>query len=181
MKLFKNVDIEDIKAIMTDGVLPISVTGNNNWNSGNRANNSSDMVYLFNPTSDLNTFVQYGMLLLEVDVDGATKNEIMSTDVNEGSYEEFIISEVKPEQITAIYAPAIFKEQIQSFVNGLSVTYVEMTAEHYGEHDLVPADEDTLLQFRNTILGLSTNDFNYFRGLKDSGAVMDIYNVRYEI
>lgn len=181
MKLFKNVDIEDIQAIMANGILPISVTGNNNWNNNNRANNSCDHVYLFKPTGNLNTFVQYGMLLLEVEVDDATQNEIQSADFNRGSYDEFIISEVKPEQVTNIYAPAIFREQIQPFVDGLNVTYVEISAEHYGEDDLVQASEETLLQFRNTILGISTNDSNYFRGLKPSGAILDIYNVRYEI
>jgi hypothetical protein len=31
MKLYKNVDIKDLESILENGILPISVTGNDNW------------------------------------------------------------------------------------------------------------------------------------------------------
>lgn len=34
MKLFKNVGIEDLESILKNGILPISETGNDNWEEG---------------------------------------------------------------------------------------------------------------------------------------------------
>ena len=47
MKLYKNVDILDLENIMREGILPIDVTGNNNWEESRRSNNATDVVYLF--------------------------------------------------------------------------------------------------------------------------------------
>lgn len=70
MKLYKNVDIKDLQAILREGIQPISVTGNNNWSDGKRASNSEDVVYLFETIKgESNTFPQYGMALL-IDADG---------------------------------------------------------------------------------------------------------------
>lgn len=101
MKLYKNVSSEDLEKILKEGILPISKTGNDNWDGNRRANNSTEVVYLFNPTSDVTSFTQYGDVVLEVEVE-AYRNEIAPNDSNRGQYEEYIVSEVKPEQIIGV-------------------------------------------------------------------------------
>lgn len=101
MKLYKNVSSEDLEKILKEGILPISKTGNDNWEGNRRANNSTEVVYLFNPTSDVTSFTQYGDVVLEVEVE-AYRNEIAPNDSNRGQYEEYIVAEVKPEQIIGV-------------------------------------------------------------------------------
>lgn len=101
MKLYKNVSSEDLEKILKEGILPISKTGNDNWEGNRRANNSTEVVYLFNPTTDITSFTQYGDVVLEVEVE-AYRNEIAPNDSNRGQYEEYIVAEVKPEQIIGV-------------------------------------------------------------------------------
>lgn len=101
MKLYKNVRSEDLDKILKEGILPISKTGNDNWEGNRRANNSTEVVYLFNPTSEVKSFTQYGDVVLEVEVE-AYRNEIAPNDSNRGMYEEYIVAEVKPEQIVGV-------------------------------------------------------------------------------
>lgn len=101
MKLYKNVSSEDLEKILKEGILPISKTGNDNWEGNRRANNSTEVVYLFNPTTDVTSFTQYGDVVLEVEVE-AYRNEIAPNDSNRGQYEEYIVAEVKPEQIIGV-------------------------------------------------------------------------------
>lgn len=101
MKLYKNVSSDDLEKILKEGILPISKTGNDNWEGNRRANNSTEVVYLFNPTSDVTSFTQYGDVVLEVEVE-AYRNEIAPNDSNRGQYEEYIVAEVKPEQIIGV-------------------------------------------------------------------------------
>ena len=49
MKLFKNVGLQELKDILNYGILPISITGNDNWEENYRSNNSREVVYLFKP------------------------------------------------------------------------------------------------------------------------------------
>ena len=101
MKLYKNVSSEDLEKILKEGILPISKTGNDNWEGNRRANNSAEVVYLFNPTSEVKSFSQYGDVVLEVEVE-AYRNEIAPNDSNRGQYEEYIVAEVKPEEIVGV-------------------------------------------------------------------------------
>lgn len=101
MKLYKNVSSEDLEKILKEGILPISKTGNDNWEGNRRANNSTEVVYLFNPTTDVTSFTQYGDVVLEVEVE-AYRNEIAPNDSNRGQYEEYIVAEVKPEEIVGV-------------------------------------------------------------------------------
>lgn len=98
MKLYKVVSSEDLEKILKEGILPISKTGNDNWKNDRRANNSTEVVYLFNPLTEKKDFSQYGDVLLTVETT-AYKNEIEPNDVNNGKYEEYITFEVKPEEI----------------------------------------------------------------------------------
>ena len=98
MKLYKVVSSEDLDNILKDGILPISKTGNDNWEDDRRANNSIDVVYLFNPLTEQKNFRQYGDVLLEVETT-AYRNEVAPNDANRNKYEEYITYEVKPEEI----------------------------------------------------------------------------------
>lgn len=101
LKLYKIVDKEDLDKILKEGILPISKTGNNNWDCGRRADNSTEVVYLFKPLTEQLNFTQYGDVLLEVETT-AYRNEILPGDRNCGKYEEFITYEVKPEEIKGV-------------------------------------------------------------------------------
>ena len=101
LKLYKIVDREDLDKILKEGILPISKTGNDNWEGNRRADNSTEVVYLFKPLTEQLNFSQYGDVLLEVETT-AYKNEILPSDSNRGKYEEFITYEVKPEEIKGV-------------------------------------------------------------------------------
>nr|DAS10889.1 MAG TPA: hypothetical protein [Caudoviricetes sp.] len=101
LKLYKVIAKEDLEKILKEGILPISRTGNNNWEGNRRADNSTEVVYLFNPLRDRFNFTQYGDVILEVETT-AYRNEIAPNDVNVGKYEEFITYEVKPEEIKGV-------------------------------------------------------------------------------
>ena len=101
LKLYKIVDKEDLDKILKEGILPISKTGNNNWEGNRRADNSTEVVYLFKPLTEQLNFSQYGDVLLEVETT-AYKNEILPGDRNRGKYEEFITFKVKPEEIKGV-------------------------------------------------------------------------------
>ena len=101
LKLYKIVAREDLDKILKEGILPISKTGNDNWEGNRRADNSKEVVYLFKPLTDQLNFTQYGDVLLEVETT-AYKNEILPGDRNRGKYEEFITYEVKPEEIKGV-------------------------------------------------------------------------------
>lgn len=101
LKLYKVVAKEDLDKILKEGILPISKTGNDNWEGNRRADNSTEVVYLFKPLTDQLNFTQYGDVLLEVETT-AYKNEILPGDRNRGKYEEFITYEVKPEEIKGV-------------------------------------------------------------------------------
>ena len=101
LKLYKVIAKEDLEKILKEGILPISKTGNDNWEGNRRADNSTEVVYLFKPLTDQLNFTQYGDVLLEVETT-AYKNEILPGDRNRGKYEEFITFEVKPEEIKGV-------------------------------------------------------------------------------
>ena len=101
LRLYKVVDREDLEKILKEGILPISKTGNDNWEGNRRADNSTEVVYLFKPLTDQLNFTQYGDVLLEVETT-AYRNEILPDDRNRGKYEEFITYEVKPEEIKGV-------------------------------------------------------------------------------
>ena len=180
MKLYKNVDIKDLKNILSEGILPISKTNNNNWDSGKRADNSSDVVYLFSSVSSQNSFPRYGVALVEVSVE-ATENIIANNDANSGEYIEYIAEEVAPANILKVYIPEIFKSYINAeLLEAVKVTWVELTAEVYGENVLENADQELLRQFAKTA-PLSTSEFNFFRGVKENKEMFNLYNINYAL
>lgn len=112
MRLYKNVDIKDLGSILEKGLLSMDACGNNNWADGKRVNNATDVVYLFKPLPfKCNYFAQYGQALIECDVD-ATQNEFFPNDYNKGKYLEYVVDEVKPQDIQAVYIPHEYKEQV---------------------------------------------------------------------
>ena len=158
MKLFKNVGLQELKDILKNGILPISVTGNDNWEENYRSNNSREVVYLFKPKGKLNTFMQYGLVLLEVQTKYAKKTKFMPNDHNDEFYDEYIKNEIKPEEIKNIYIPKIFRKQIEKtdFLKGIEnqVTWV----------DLEKLPEETE-EYEKTV---NVSDwYNYLRGFKN--------------
>lgn len=160
MKLFKNVGLPELKAILKDGILPIAATGNDNWEESNRSNNSKDVVYLFSPKTELNTFMQYGLVLLELETKNAVKTEFMLNDVNKDYYDEFIKDKIEPNEIKKIYIPKIFKRQIDKtdFLKDIEnkIIWVDLK-------DLPTKEE--LEDYKNTVNVEFL--FNYLRGWKN--------------
>lgn len=173
MKLFKNVDILDLNNILKDGILPISKTGNDNWSENKRSNNSKDVVYLFEALNHGDSFMHYGLVLIEIDINDAILNEIDDFDINKGEYIEYIASEVSVNNIKGIYIPKIFEEPLKAKYevdfSEIDVKFVDVEFLVYspelGEY-ILANDEDKSI-FIDTA-NLSTSDFNYLRGIKNN-------------
>lgn len=176
MKLFKNVDILDLENIMREGILPISKTGNDNWSDGNRSNNSKDSVYLFEALNQGDSFVHYGIVLIEIDIDDAILNEIDDFDINKGKYIEYIASEVPVNNIKGIYIPKIFEEPLrvkyEVDFSEIDAKFVDVEFSVYSSElgDYIFANDEDKSIFTDTA-NLSTSDFNYLRGIKNNKMV----------
>ena len=197
MVLFHNANLTDINAICEQGLLPASVSRNYNWESNKIADNSVNVVYLFSPKSKKNTFTEYGICLIEVDIDDANENELACNDKHSNDYTEYVTQSVSPEQIKAIYIPEIFKSRINEYTE-LSekalnkIVWCDMEAEIYdkyipnpndkyglgGTHVYKRADKKVLDKFVETA-PLDVTYFNYFRGLYDNREMIELYNVIY--
>ena len=160
MKLFKNVGLPELKEILKNGILPVSITGKDNWEEGKRSPNSKEVVYLFEPKTKLNTFMQYGLVLLEVQTKYAKKTEFMANDHNNEFYNEYVKNEIKPEEIKSIYIPKILRKQIEktNFLKGIEnrITWVEL-------EDL--PEKSDIIEYENT--ANIEYSFNYLRGFKN--------------
>lgn len=182
MKLFKNVDIDDLNKILNEGILPISQTGNNNWAGNKRADNSEDVVYLFKAKETGDSFTQYGLVLLEVEVENAVHNELLEKDVNQGLYEEYIVPMVAVEEIKAVYIPKIFKtkiEDVYEIVPPKNTKFVEVEFECHTSNEAV-TKENVQDIFKKTA-NLSTNDFNYLRAVANNRMVDCEFKWKYKI
>lgn len=173
MKLFKNVDILDLENIMRDGILPISKTGNDNWGENKRSNNSKDVVYLFEAINQGDSFMHYGLALIEVDINNAILNEIDDFDINKGEYIEYIASEVPVSNIKGIYIPKIFEEPLRAKYevdfSEIDVKFVDVEFLVYSPElgEYILADDEDKSIFIDAA-NLSTSDFNYLRGIKNN-------------
>lgn len=202
---YKNVDICDLPSILSKGILSLNQSNNDNWNNGKRVDNSRDVVYLFRPTGYENSFVQYGVALLEVEVNGK-ENEMVDNDVNKGKYIEYVCDCVPPENIKAVYIPKIFKDKI-SYHNS-KIKWVDMEAKiysselynanvnKYGKKDSFgfvnfPNDFDEINNYTDAsdVLNLfaqtaeieDSSAYNYFRGTLPNGEVIDLKYIHYDI
>lgn len=179
---YKNVDICDLVSIHKNGILSMDKCGNNNWGDRKRQQNDTSVVYLFKPLSEINTFPNYGIALLEIDCD-ATENKMAENDVHKDDYVEYITKEVNPNQIQRVIVPEIFKSRIKSPEN-IKVTWCEMCAEecvgYDKENDCLiykEMSEERMKLFAQTT-ELNTG-FNFFRGIDVNGKIIDVYNVKY--
>ena len=157
--------------------------GNNNWDERKRANNPTDIVYLFSPKSEVNSFPEYGVALIEVDVDNAIQYKMDKSDVHIGKYVQYIVDEVDPKNIVNVYIPSVFKSKldIPNFVLN-KVNWCEMETDYYDdEGNLVPCNAQIINQFAKTALIKNSNSFNFFRGVDSKRRILDIYNIRYKI
>lgn len=177
MKLYKNVDICDLKSILDNGILSIDECGNNNWDSDRRANNDTSVVYLFSPIKDTNTFPNYGVALLEVDCD-ASVNQMHDNDIHKDDYLEYTIDRVSPDKIKRIIIPEIFKSYI-NIPEGINVTWCGIKADVYGHDGLKACSSDILNQFASTAQLEDTEECNFFRGVTSDRFMIDLYNVQY--
>jgi hypothetical protein len=205
---YKNVDICDLPSIMSKGILSMDKGGNNNWESDKRANNATDVVYLFRPTGYENSFVNYGVALLEVEVDGV-ENEILDHDVNKGKYKEYICDCVPPENIRAIYIPEIFKDRVKfrhpklkwcgMEAKVFSSELYDANREKYGTYDkftgrkqlwdvdydestnYMEASDELLDLFAKTANINCSSDYSYFTGVLPNNEVFNLDYIHYDI
>lgn len=182
MLLYKNVDIIDLESIMTKGILSLNKSRNNNWDDDKRIDNSCDVVYLFKPITDENSFCNYGATLLEIDIpDNIVKeNSLQEKDANNGKYIEYIVDEVPVHHIKAIYIPKIFKEKINLSEEVISkVTWCDIKANYYGNNGKDNCPDEVLEQFVKTAEIMDASCFNFFRGVTEKGTMIDLYDVKY--
>ncbi len=183
MRLFKNVDICDLSSILDKGIISIDEGGKDNWEDGRRADNPTDVVYLFQPISGKsNAFPNYGVALLEVNIDDAELSSLEDSDAHKEDYIEYTAQKVEPEDIKAIYIPSIFKTRLYDMPEDIKdrITWCGMSAEAYGKEELEKASEKTLQEFAETAAIKDSTVFNFFRGTRGR-AVFDLYNIIYEI
>ena len=197
MILYHNADINDLEAICRDGLVSLDVSKNDKWEEGHRAANRTDVVYLFNPTTSQNSFVNFGAALIVVDVDDAEKSELAENDRGRGKYYEYTVKSVSVDNIVKILIPKIFKDLIFSHTtfsdNVLEkIEWCGMSAEIL--RDVIPNRTDrfgigtsvysaataeelaSLVKMGKIFLASS---YCYFRGLSESGEIIDFYNVKY--
>lgn len=180
MILYKNVDIIDLPSIMERGIVSMDEIGNDNWVSGKRAKNATNVVYLFKPAGEQNSFTQYGAALIEVDVPDelVRENELLAGDVNRGKYREWVCYRVAPDMIRAVYIPALFKEYLPAMEG---VTWCGLRANWYGEgFEKVACPPEVLARFAETASFVDSKEFNFFRGLTVEQTMIDLYDVVYE-
>ena len=182
MILYKNVDIKDLESILSKGILSLNVSGNNNWDDGKRADNSCDVVYLFRPLTEENSFCNYGVALLEIDIpdDKIKENQLLENDRYNGKYIEYITDEVSVQYIKAIYIPELFKNRIDLPENILSkITWCGMKANYYGDSGRENCPDEVLKQFAKTAEIMDASEFNFFRGITDRRTMIDLYDIQY--
>lgn len=192
MTLYHNCDYRDLLSILKDGILPVNKTGNNRWDDGKRVNNSEDVVYLFKPVGKQNSFTQYGICLIEVDVD-ATENILDETDYNHGKYDEYVAESVPANRIKAVYIPEVFKNRISSELDKdtlAKITWCDFYAEEIdgyvstgfcdGYSTYKRVSEERLSEFTRTA-ELKVDGFNYFRGIDSTRQMIELCNIVYKL
>ena len=185
---YKNVDIKDLESILKKGILSMDECKNNNWDDGRRANNPTNVVYLFKP-KNRNCLVMYGLILLEIQEEiNARHVGFCKNDYNVENYDEFIVDRVAPQEIKAIYAPLFLKDRISVMLTkdvASRITWVEFKAYVYTPDTAQAVKfgrfgsgyrecstyEYSLMQ--KDSCNLSTNDFNYFRGFDKNKLICD--------
>lgn len=150
---------------------------NNNWEEGKRANNDTSVVYLFSPIGKQNSFPNYGVALLEVECE-AKENEINKTDIHIDDYREYITERVKSSEIKRVIIPKIFKCYI-TIPENVEITWCELKAECYGNNGLKKCSMKILEQFAKTAPLMSSEYFNFFRGITEKNTMIDLYNIEY--
>ena len=197
MILYHNADINDLEAICKDGLVSLDVSKNDKWEDGHRADNRTDVVYLFCPTASQNSFVNFGAALIVVDVDDAEKSELAENDRGCGKYDEYTVKSVSADNIVKILIPKIFKDLIfsrKTFSDNVleKIEWCDMSAEIL--RDVIPNRTDrfgigtsvysaataeelaSLVKMGKIFLASS---YCYFRGLSESGEIIDFYNIKY--
>lgn len=172
----------DLESILSKGILSLNESGNNNWDDGKRANNSSNVVYLFKPLKKQNSFCQYGAALVEVCVpdENVKENALSDNDVNKGKYVEYVMEKVNAELISAIYIPVIFKSALDlSKETESRITWCGMKANYYGNGGREECPVEVLEQFAKTAEIMDSGEFNFFRGKNEKREMIDLYDVRY--
>lgn len=177
MVLYKNVDVCDLESIAKNGILSMDKCGNNNWKDGNRADNDTSVVYLFDPINKQNSFPQYGVALLEVDCD-ASENKITENDIHKNDYKEYITNKVSSNEIKRVIIPEIFKSYV-TIPRGVEIKWCGLKAECYGKDELEECSKEILEQFAKTAPLMSSESFNFFRGTTENNAIIDLYNIEY--
>ena len=182
MILYKNVDIKDLESILTEGILSLNVSENNNWDEGKRADNSCNVVYLFKPLTEENSFCNYGAALLEIDIpdDEIKENQLLENDRYNGKYVEYIADKVDVSCIKSIYIPKLFKNRVVLPIEIMSrITWCDIKANHYGDDGKENCPIEVLEQFAKTAKIMDASSFNFFRGTSENREIIDLYDIKY--
>lgn len=198
MVLYHNTEIKNLNSIVENGLLSADECGAESWESGKRADNSTAVVYLFQPAGGPNSLTNYGAALIAVDVapEEVAESELAENDYGRGKYIEYTAPKVAADKIRAIYIPRVFKHRILGLSEKVlaKVVWCELSAkmfdhcEESGEFIMagVPkmrcvyreATEDEMKLFGE--LAEIESRFNYFRAFySDTGAEMPLTDFVY--
>lgn len=198
MVLFHNTEIKNLNSIVENGLLSADDCGAESWESGKRAENSTAVVYLFQPTGELNSLTNYGAALVAVDVvpEEVAESSLAKNDYGRGKYVAYTAPKVAADKIRAIYIPRVFKHRILGLSEKVlaKVVWCELSAkmfdhcEETGKYSFgIPetrciyreATEDELRRFGE--LAEIESRFNYFRAFfSDTGAEMPLTDFVYD-
>ena len=135
MVLFHNTEIKNLNSIAENGLLSADECGAESWESGKRAENSTAVVYLFQPTGELNSLTNYGAALIAVDVapEEVAESELAENDFGRGKYVEYTAQKVAADKIKAIYIPRVFKHRISGLSEKVlaKVVWCELSAKMF--------------------------------------------------
>lgn len=169
------VDLKDLKSIMERGVLSIDEHNCSNWSNDKRAFNSTEVIYLFNNAKNIP--IQYGLVMLEIELNEAEPSIMCSDDVNFTIYDEWVCQSVPKECIKKVIILNIFKNYVQNYIIDVPVTWCAISGKHWKVAEFTNEDWDSLAETMN----YNTDQMGYFRGTRKDRTVFDVYDVRYNI
>ena len=181
---YSNCDIKDLNEILVEGLLPISITNNNGWENDNRADNSCDKVYMFQPKTSLNSFIEYGMARLTIESTGKLEiSELEEFDHHEDLYVEIVADKISAKDIVAVTLPKFLKNRIEAeypeLSNNSKITYKSCYAKVFYENgDVKIAGDKELSDLAG--VKLNTCEYGYCRKFnEDRALVADIKELTY--
>lgn len=124
---------------------------------------------------DLQAIAENGILSMD---DCKNDNWVSGLRSNNSTQEVYITSKVLQSEIKRVIIPKIFKDYI-TVPQGVNITWCGLGADRWEHGGLTACSKEFILQFAKTAPLMDSTHFNFFRGIEESGEIIDLYNIRY--